>query len=62
MYNNGPTNGGVNGWFIGQGQSYVVSDSFTGDGTNISGFVFAAWVEAGFSVRPWANTRHQIFV
>ena len=47
MYNNGPTNGGVNGWFIGQGQSYVVSDSFTGNGQNISGFVFAAWVTAG---------------
>ena len=47
MYNNGPTDGSVNGWFIGQGQSYVVSDSFRGDGSEILSFAFAAWVTAG---------------
>lgn len=47
MYNNGPTSGNVIAAFIGQGQRYVISDSFTGDGTNITGFVFAAWVEGG---------------
>lgn len=48
LYNNGPTNGGVNGWFIGQGQSYVVSDSFqVSVNADIESFTFAQWVTAG---------------
>ena len=48
LYNNGPTNGAVNAWFIGSGPSYVVTDSFSvSSSETMNSFEFAQWVEAG---------------
>jgi hypothetical protein len=45
LYNNGPTLGTTNAWFI---DVNAVSDSFTLSGnSNVTGFTFAEWVPAG---------------
>ena len=44
LYNNGPTNGTSNAYFI---DVYVVSDSFVPSGSSMDRFEFAEWVGAG---------------
>jgi hypothetical protein len=45
VYSNGPINGTTDGWTINSG--FVVSDTFTTTGGNVSGLVFGAWAFPG---------------
>jgi PEP-CTERM motif len=45
VYDNGPINGTTDGWTINSG--FVVSDTFTTGGGNVTGLAFGAWVFPG---------------
>ncbi len=45
VYNNGPINGTTDGWTINSG--FVVSDTFTTSGGNVTGLAFGAWAFPG---------------
>ena len=55
-YDNGPINGTTDAWTINFG--YVVSDTFTAGGSNVTGFQFAVWEFGGDSMTSvdWSIT------
>ena len=55
-YDNGPINGTTDAWTINFG--YIVSDTFTGDGSAVSGFAFGVWEFPGdtMSSVDWSIT------
>jgi hypothetical protein len=55
-YDNGPINGTTDAWTINFG--YIVSDTFQGDGSNVSGFAFGVWEFPGdvMSSVDWSIT------
>ena len=45
IYENGPINGNTDAWNINLGS--LVSDTFTTNGTQVTGMAFGAWLFAG---------------